>query len=62
MDILQIAYVFFFSFIVVMFFSTVAGWLYRAMNKDLKAGEGADHPSLVSYNSKKIHRPEMKES
>jgi hypothetical protein len=62
MDILQIAYVFFFSFIVVMFFSTVAGWLYRAMNKDIKTGEGTAHSSLVSYNSKKIHGPEMKEN
>ena len=62
MDILQIAYVLLFSFIVVMFFSTVAGWLYRAMNKDLKTGKGSAHSNMISYNSKRIHRPDMNEN
>ena len=61
MDILQISYVFLFSLIVIVFFTTITIWVCRVINKDVKTDKRATHISRLSYNSQKINRRDIKE-
>jgi hypothetical protein len=54
MEILKISYLFLFTIVVIMVLTTMAHWLYRAINKDVKNDKRGCYLSRLSYNAKKV--------